>query len=104
VALGWIYQGQTRPAWEFTAIYDDNTPLPITGTTFSGVMRDRLTLSTITMTAGSFAITSAAGGKFTYSPVAGDTTKAGYYDLIIGLDIGAQQYYVGEEIEVRSRF
>jgi hypothetical protein len=105
VALGWIYQGQTRPAWEFTVIYDDNTAYNLTNSTFlGGTMRERNTLSTITMTVGSFALTSATGGKFTYSPVAADTTVAGYYDLIVGWEQSGEPYYIGEEIEIRSRF
>jgi hypothetical protein len=102
MSLGWIFQGATRPAWEITLKYEDNSAFDITGSTMSGVLRDRATLTTTTLTAGSFAITSS--NVFTYSPVAADTTMAGFKDIIFGIDLANQPYYISEEIEIRPRF
>ena len=85
-------KGATRPSWTLTVLKDDKTPLDITGATFTGKLIKRGTTTTKAMTVGSFSITDATNGVFTYAPVTGDVDTAGIWRLQVTLTISSQTY------------
>jgi len=103
MALGPIVQGSLRPIWSFTLVQDDNTPFVLTGATFTGALYTRPNARVITM-AGTFAITSAAAGTFTYSPIAGDVAEPGEWEIEIAVTIAAAPVYVRDHITILERY
>lgn len=76
--LGPLIAGSTRPSWIISVIQTDNNPFNLTGATFTGVLRDVSSNLIITL-AGSYSITDAANGTFTYAPVAADVAVPGIF-------------------------
>ncbi len=101
--IGPLVQGSTRPIWNFVLIQDDNTPFVLTGATFTGVLYTRPDARAITM-AGSFSITSATAGTFTYSPVAGDVAEPGEWEIEIAITIGGAPVYVRDHVTIMERY
>jgi hypothetical protein len=101
--IGPLIEGSTRPIWNFTVIQDDNTAFNLAGATFAGVLYSRPDTRSITL-GGSFSITSAAAGTFTYTPVAGDVAEAGEFEIEIAITIGAQPIYVRDHISISERY
>jgi len=104
MSLGPITQGSTRPIWSFTLVQDDNTPFVLTGATFTGVLYSRPNARAITMTPGSFTITSASLGTFTYTPATGDVAEPGEWEIEIAVVIGAQPVYVRDHVTIVERY
>ena len=92
--IGPLIQNATRPAWVVIIYNQDNSKLNITGATFTGVLRDMDSNQSIASTVGSYAITEATGGKFTYSPVAADVAVPGRWLWETTLTISSQTYKV----------
>lgn len=87
-----IIAGTTRPALSLQWLKSDGSPLVITGATFAGKMREASSAAMTVILAGSFAITDAALGKFTYSWASADTTTAGHWLVRITVTISGQIY------------
>jgi hypothetical protein len=77
--LGPFIEGATRPAWVITVLFSDNTPLNLTGATFASAFYDPRTATLKDTSLGAYAITTAASGIFTYTPVAADTDTPGVW-------------------------
>jgi len=103
MAIGPIVQGSARPIWNFQLIQDDNTAFVLTGATFGGVLYTRPDARTITM-AGVFAITSATGGTFTYSPVTADVAEPGEWEIEIAITISGAATYVRDHVTIQERY
>jgi hypothetical protein len=94
LALGPIVQGAIRPSWTFTLLQSNNSPLVITGATFTGVLYDKQRATALTLTPGNFAISDGANGIFVYTPVSGDVAVPGTYEVEIALTISGNAYYI----------
>jgi hypothetical protein len=92
MALGPIVKGATRPIWTGTLLKTDGSTLDITGASFTGVLFDEESTQSVTLTPGNFAISSAAGGVFTYTPVAGDVATVGDYTFEVSVSLGGGTY------------
>lgn len=101
MALGPIYKGQTRPSWVFTVHKSDGTALDITGATFTGTIRDRRSGTTVTLTVGSFSITTAASGIFTYAPVAADVAAVGSFIVEAVITISGGVFKVQADLLIK---
>jgi hypothetical protein len=98
-----IIQGTTRPVLPINWIKSDNSPLVLTGGTFTGTMREQQTGQVVTW-AGTFAITSATEGETTYSWVAADTVQYGMWLVIVTATIAAQIYRVKFWLPITENF
>ena len=101
--LGPFVQGQFRPTWVMTVLLADNSALNLTGATFTGVLYEPL-LATRQSTAGSYAITTAASGVFTYSPVAADTAIPGVWWWETQITISTAVYILRLPVIIEERF
>lgn len=72
--------GATRPIWTVTVKNADGSAFDLTGYTLTGVMKDVASSLSVTL-AGTFALTNASGGVFTYTPVAGDVDEPGVFEV-----------------------
>lgn len=77
-----LYVGQLIPIMGVQITLDDTTHPNLTGATLSMIIRNRNT-GAESIAIGTFTITDAANGKFTYTWVTADTANAGHYDLFV---------------------
>lgn len=96
-------QGATRPTWVVTYKFEDDSALDITGATFAGFLK-RLDGGTGKATAGSYAITTAASGIFTYSPATGDVDEPGTWIWQTTLTLSTQTYVVQVRVEIGEKY
>lgn len=87
-----IIVGTTRPALSLQWLKSDGSPLAITGATFAGKMREASSAAMVVTLGGSFSITDAALGKFTYSWISTDTATAGHWLVRVTVTISGQTY------------
>ena len=100
--LGPITQGDLLPVWTITLKLTDNSAHNLTGATFTGTLWDEETSNRITL-GGTFSITDAANGKFTYAPVAADVADAGRYTVEFAITQSAKPFYVSTPLLIRPR-
>lgn len=100
VFLGQIVQTQTRPSWTITVVQSNNSPLDITGATFTGVLQNLRRSERISCTVGSYSITTAASGIFTYAPVAADVASLGLWGWQTIMTISGQLYIIRFRIDI----
>lgn len=94
----------TGPDWVLTAKEKDGDALTITGATFTGKLRERSGGITVSLTAASFSITTAASGIFTYVLGAADVAVAGMYDLVVKITISTKVYIGKMPVEIVDTF
>lgn len=98
--IGPIIQGSTRPIWSWQILQDDNSSFNLTGSSFAGVLYDRMKAgSKITLT-GAFNTTSSTGGQFTYTPVSADVTVPGEWEIEITITIGGQPTIIRDHVTI----
>lgn len=94
VDLGAWVESATRPSLSLQVKDAGNSALDITLATFTGVLRDRDTGLKVTLTTGSFSITTAASGIFAYAWATTDLATPGRYELEAILTLSTQKYLV----------
>ncbi|MHB1318369.1 MAG: hypothetical protein ACYCYF_07120, partial [Anaerolineae bacterium] len=87
-----IVVGSTRPALSLQWLKSDGSPLVLTGAAWAGKMREQSSAALAVTLGGSFAVTDAANGKFTYSWVTADTATAGMWLVQVTATISTQTY------------
>ena len=89
--IGPFSVGSRKPDWVVTYQFKDNTALNLTGATFAGVLY-RKAAEFRKDTAGTYAITTAASGIFTYTVAAADVDAPGDWIWETTITISALAY------------
>lgn len=98
--LGNWPQAMMGDLWQLTVLKADNSAKDITGATFTGTLYDVERAVRITLTAGQYAIVTAASGIFSYAAAAGDTPEPGLYIWETIFTISTRTYNVRAMFQV----
>ena len=103
MAIGPFPAGTLLPIWTITVLLTTGAAYVLTGATFTGTLKRDDGSTVKTLTAGAFAIVTAASGIMSYTPVAADVDTAGDWTLEVAITISSKPVYFQMPVPITPR-